>query len=123
MPRAWSFIKDPIHGYIRVNETERMVVDTRPVQRLRRLRQLAGSEFVYPAANHTRFEHVLGAMHLAGALSEVLPTHLDAHDQEQMRLAAPLHDIGHGPFSHVIEPPMVRHRKQSNEAFLPCAVH
>src|SRR5213596_1273132 len=47
MSRAWSSIKDPIHGYIRVNETERTVLDTRPVQRLRRLRQLAGSEFVY----------------------------------------------------------------------------
>src|SRR2546422_1695154 len=123
MPRAWSFIKDPIHGYIRVNETERMVVDTRPVQRLRRLRQLAGSEFVYPAANHTRFEHVLGAMHLAGALSEVLPTHLDAHDQEQMRLAALLHDIGHGPFSHVFEPLMVRHLKKSHEDFVPWLVN
>ncbi|TMI56061.1 HD domain-containing protein [Candidatus Bathyarchaeota archaeon] len=123
MSRAWSFIKDPIHGYIRVNETERTVLDTRPVQRLRRLRQLAGSEFVYPAANHTRFEHVLGAMHLAGALSEVLPTHLDAHDQEQMRLAALLHDIGHGPFSHVFEPLMVRHLKKTHEDFVPWIVN
>src|SRR5881409_403167 len=123
MSRAWSFIKDPIHGYIRVNETERTVLDTRPIQRLRRLRQLAGSEFVYPAANHTRFEHVLGAMHLAGALSEVLPTHLDAHDQEQMRLAALLHDIGHGPFSHVFEPLMVRHLKKTHEDFVPWLVN
>src|SRR6266702_1995490 len=123
MPRAWSFIKDPIHGYIRINETERTIVDTRPVQRLRRLRQLAGSEFVYPAANHTRFEHVLGSMHLAGTLSEVLPTQLDAHDQEQMRLAALLHDIGHGPFSHVFEPLMVRHLKKTHEDFVPWLVN
>src|SRR5256884_705517 len=123
MPRAWSFIKDPIHGYIRVNETERMVVDTRPVQNPRRIPQLSGSEFVYPAANHTHFEHVLGAMHLAGALSEVLPTHLDAHDQEQMRLAALLHDIGHGPFSHVFEPLMVRHLKKTHEDFVPWLVN
>ena len=122
MSKAWSFIKDPIHGYIRFSETERSVMDTRPVQRLRRLRQLAGSEFVYPAANHSRFEHVLGAMHLAGTLSEVLPTHLTAHDQEQMRLAALLHDIGHGPFSHVFEPLVVRHLKKTHEDFVPWLV-
>ena len=122
MSKAWSFIKDPIHGYIRFSGIERSVMDTRPVQRLRRLRQLAGSEFVYPAANHSRFEHVLGAMHLAGALSEVLPSHLTAHDQEQMRLAALLHDIGHGPFSHVFEPLMVRHLKKTHEDFVPWLV-
>src|SRR6266567_4252790 len=79
MSKAWGFIKDPIHGYVRISEAEKTIIDTRPVQRLRRLRQLAGSEFVYPAANHTRFEHVVGAMHLAGVLSEVLPTRLDVH--------------------------------------------
>jgi uncharacterized protein len=120
--KGHTFIKDPIHGYIRLSQTERSIVDTRPVQRLRRLRQLAGSEFVYPAANHTRFEHVLGAMHLAGSLSEVLPTHLDAHDQEQMRLAGLLHDIGHGPFSHVFEPLVVRYLKKTHEDFVPWLV-
>ncbi len=64
--KSGGFIKDPIHGYIRISQTERSVIDTEPVQRLKRIRQLAGSEFVYPAANHTRFEHVIGAMHLAG---------------------------------------------------------
>ena len=123
MAKAWSFIKDPIHGYIRISETERTIVDTRPVQRLRRLRQLAGSEFVYPAANHSRFEHVLGAMHLAGSLSDVLPTHLDAHDREQLRLAALLHDVGHGPFSHVFEPLMVKHLKKTHEDFVPWLVN
>src|SRR5213593_2138453 len=123
MSKAWGFIKDPIHGYVRISEAEKTIIDTRPVQRLRRLRQLAGSEFVYPAANHTRFEHVLGAMHLAGALSEVLPTHLDAHDQEQLRLAALLHDIGHGPFSHVFEPLMVDHLGKTHEDLVPWLVN
>src|SRR5881392_61452 len=123
MSRAWSFSKDPIHGYVRISGAEKTIIDTRPVQRLRRLRQLAGSEFVYPAANHTRFEHVIGAMHLAGVLSEVLPTHLDVHTQEQMRLAALLHDIGHGPFSHVFEPLMVRHLKKTHEDFVPWIVN
>src|SRR5712692_1542035 len=120
--KNYGFIKDPIHGYIRISETERAIMDTQPVQRLRRLRQLAGSEFVYPAANHTRFEHVLGAMHLAGALAEALPTHLNSHQQEQMRLAALLHDIGHGPFSHVFEPLMIRYLGKNHEDFVPWLV-
>src|SRR5919109_535930 len=123
MSKTWSFIKDPIHGYIRLGETERSVVDTRPVQRLRRLRQLAGSEFVYPAANHSRFEHVLGVMHLAGALTDVLPVRLDAHGREQVRLAGLLHDIGHGPFSHVFEPLVVKHLKKTHEDFVPWLVN
>jgi len=123
MSKAWGFIKDPIHGYVRISEAEKTIIDTRPVQRLRRLRQLAGSEFVYPAANHTRFEHVVGAMHLAGVLSEVLPTGLDDYTQEQMRLAALLHDIGHGPFSHVFEPLMVRHLKKTHEDLVPWLVN
>src|SRR5436309_6311115 len=123
MSKNWGIIKDPIHGYVRISEIEKSIIDTRPVQRLRRLRQLAGSEYVYPAANHTRFEHVVGAMHLAGVLSEVLPTHLDVHTQKQMRLAALLHDIGHGPFSHVFEPLMVRHLKKTHEDFVPWLVN
>jgi len=121
--KNYGFIKDPIHGYIRISETERAIIDTQPVQRLRRLRQLAGSEFVYPAANHTRFEHVLGAMHLAGALAEALPTHLNSHQQEQMRLAALLHDIGHGPFSHVFEPLMIRYLGKTHEDMVPWLVN
>ncbi len=122
MAKVWGLIKDPIHGYIRISETERAVIDTQPVQRLRRLRQLAGSEFVYPAANHTRFEHVLGTMHLAGALAEALPTHLNYHQQEQMRLAGLLHDIGHGPFSHVFEPLMIRYLGKTHEDMVPWLV-
>src|SRR6266581_2851051 len=121
--KGYTFIKDPIHGYVRISDTERTIIDTRPVQRLRRLRQLAGSEFVYPAANHTRFEHVVGVMYFVGVLSEVLPAHLDVHTQEQMRLAALLHDIGHGPFSHVFEPLMVRHLKKTHEDFVPWLVN
>ncbi len=120
--KGHTLIKDPIHGYIRLSPTERSVADTRPVQRLRRLRQLAGSEFVYPAANHTRFEHVLGAMHLAGTLSQVLPTRLDSNDQQQIRLASLVHDIGHGPFSHVFEPLVIRHLQKNHEDFVPWLV-
>ena len=117
--KSGGFIKDPIHGYIRISQTERSVIDTEPVQRLKRIRQLAGSEFVYPAANHTRFEHVIGAMHLAGTLGDVLPIGLPRSQREQLRLAALLHDIGHGPFSHVFEPLLAKYLGKRHEDFVP----
>lgn len=121
--KIWGFIKDPVHGYIRINQTERTIIDTYPVQRLRRIRQLAGSEFVYPAANHTRFEHVLGAMYLAGLLGETLPVDLSDHYVRELRLAALLHDIGHGPFSHAFEPLMVDHLGKTHEDLVPWLVN
>src|SRR5437660_11560224 len=113
--KSGGLIKDPIHGYVRISQTERSVIDTEPVQRLKRIRQLAGSEFVYPAANHTRFEHVIGTMHLSGILAEALPIDLPQHQQEQLRLAALLHDIVHGPFSHVFEPLVAIHLASRHE--------
>ena len=66
MPKAyWGEIKDPVHGYVYITEAEKTIIDSYPMQRLRRLRQLAGSEYVYPGANHTRFEHCFGVMYLA----------------------------------------------------------
>jgi len=111
----WGFIKDPIYGYIRLTSTERNVIDTAAVQRLRRIRQLAGAEYVYPAANHTRFEHVLGAMYLAGVVADNLPVHLPADEQQKVRLAALLHDIGHAPFSHLFEPLLLKYLKRNHE--------
>ena len=102
--RVWGVIKDPLYGYISVTEFDRRLIDTRPLQRLRRIRQLAGSEYVYPGANHTRFEHSLGVMHLITRFSSnarVAP--LLGEDAEKVRVAALLHDVGHGPFSHVFE--------------------
>ena len=121
--KSGGFIKDPIHGYVRISLVERSVIDTRPVQRLKRIRQLAGSEFVYPAANHTRFEHVVGAMHIAGILAEALPVDLPRFQRHQLRLAALLHDIGHGPFSHVFEPIMAKHLMKNHEDFVPWLVN
>ncbi len=120
--KSGGFIKDPIHGYVRISRTERSVIDTEPVQRLKRIRQLAGSEFVYPAANHTRFEHVIGAMHLAGTLGDVLPIGVPRIQREQLRLAALLHDIGHGPFSHVFEPLLAKYLGKRHEDFVPWLV-
>jgi uncharacterized protein len=120
--KSGGFIKDPIHGYVRISQTERSIIDTEPVQRLKRIRQLAGSEFVYPAANHTRFEHVIGTMHLAGTLAEALPIGLPPDQREHLRLAALLHDIGHGPFSHVFESLLTKYLGKNHEDFTPWLV-
>ena len=111
----WGFIKDPIYGYIRLTETEKSIIDTLAVQRLRRIRQLAGAEYVYPAANHTRFEHVLGVMFLAGLVAENLPVQLSSDEKQKVRLAALLHDIGHAPFSHLFEPLLVKYLGRNHE--------
>ena len=122
MPGYWGFIKDPIHGYIQVSEIEKRIIDTKPLQRLRRIRQLAGSEYVYPAANHTRFEHVLGAMYLAGVLGDTLPSELPVQEKRELRIAALVHDIGHGPFSHIFEPLMMKYVGKSHEDLVPWLV-
>jgi uncharacterized protein len=98
-------IRDPVHGYIKITEAERDVIDTPFVQRLRRIHQLAGAYMVYPGAVHTRFDHVTGAMHVAGEIATALSLWMDlTQDQiQEIRLAALLHDVGHGPYSHTYE--------------------
>src|SRR5271157_4406915 len=98
-------IRDPVHGYVKVTEVERDLVDSPFVQRLRRVHQLAGSYLVYPGALHTRFEHVIGAMHVAGQIAESLvrASEMDEDLVQEVRVAALLHDVGHGPFSHMYE--------------------
>jgi len=106
MPKSyWGEIKDPVHGYIYITAEEKEIIDSYPVQRLRRLRQLAGAEYVYPSANHTRFEHSVGVMYLAGKVAENpnISQFINAEEAEMVRIAALLHDVGHGPFSHVFE--------------------
>jgi hypothetical protein len=118
MPKAyWGEIKDPVHGYVYVTEAEKAIIDSYPMQRLRRLRQLAGSEYVYPGANHTRFEHCIGVMYLAGKVMESPNISRVATDQEaaSTRIAALLHDVGHGPFSHVFEHLLIRDLDKTHE--------
>ncbi len=106
MPRSyWSEIKDPVHGYVYITEEEKTIIDSYPVQRLHRLRQLAGAEYVYPGANHTRFEHSVGVMYLAGRVAENphISQLIDEDELGMVRIAGLLHDVGHGPFSHVFE--------------------
>lgn len=117
MKRHWGEIKDPVHGYVYISEAEKEIIDSYPVQRLHRLRQLAGAEFVYPGANHTRFEHSIGVMYLAGRLSENpnLSQRLSEDEVQTIRIAALLHDVGHGPFSHVFEHLLVKFLKKTHE--------
>jgi HD superfamily phosphohydrolase len=95
-------VRDPVHGYIEVPPDLLPVVDAPLVQRLRFVRQLGFAYLVYPGANHTRFEHSLGAMHLARRLCGHLGIDPDA--TRTVTTAALLHDVGHGPYSHATEP-------------------
>ena len=99
-----KIIKDPVHGYVEADEPALRLLDSREVQRLRHITQLGFANLVYPGANHTRFEHSLGTMHLAGLMCRQLG--LDDGETKLVTTAALLHDIGHGPFSHVTEPVM-----------------
>ena len=99
-------IRDPIHGYTYATEVERKIIDTAAFQRLRRIRQLAGCHLVYPGGQHSRFEHVIGCMYLAGRVGDVLSSKrigFGEDDAQRLRIAALLHDVGHGPFSHMFE--------------------
>jgi len=113
----WGEIKDPVHGYVYITEKEKAVIDSYPVQRLRRLRQLAGSEYVYPGANHTRFEHSVGVMYLAGKVVENpgISRRINEEEAEMVKVAALLHDVGHGPFSHVFEHLLIKELGKTHE--------
>ena len=110
-------IRDPVFGFIRINEWERDIIDHWVFQRLRRIRQLAWTDMVYPGATHTRFEHSLGVMHIATQMfdsivakdQDFLKSELGfteyglQRDRVLVRLASLLHDVGHAPFSHAGE--------------------
>ncbi len=101
-----KLIRDAVHGDIGFSALEMAVVDTRPVQRLRGIRQLGASHLVYPSAMHTRFEHSLGTAWLAKRLLAELAargTPLPAEDEVAVPLAALLHDVTHWPFGHTFE--------------------
>ena len=118
MPRnSWGEIKDPVHGYVYITEEEKNIIDSFPVQRLRRLRQLAGAEYVYPGANHTRFEHSVGVLYLAGKVAENpnISEHMNEEEVEMVKIAALLHDVGHGPFSHVFEQLLINKLDKTHE--------
>jgi HD superfamily phosphohydrolase len=94
-------IHDPVHKTILLDEFEQMLVNTKHVQRLRNIQQLGLVDTVYPGANHTRFEHSIGTMHMASVIGHSL--NLEPDDIRKVRAAGLLHDVGHSAFSHVVE--------------------
>lgn len=90
-----------MYGFVDLTELELRLIDTSMFRRLHRIKQLSHAYLAYPSAVHTRFEHSIGAMHVANMLSMRLG--LKDEEREIVRLAALLHDIGHGPFSHLFE--------------------
>ena len=96
-----KFIRDSVYGDIRLNEFEVRIMDMPQFQRLRRIKQLGLISLIYPGATHTRFEHCVGTMNLGSKLTEELD--LTSDEIELIRASGLLHDIGHGPFSHVSE--------------------
>ncbi|MBS1263416.1 MAG: Deoxyguanosinetriphosphate triphosphohydrolase-like protein [Methanonatronarchaeales archaeon] len=105
-----GLVKDPVHGFIELSSLAERLVDTPEVQRLRRIKQLGLANLVYPGANHTRFEHSLGTYHLADVLCRGLGI-----DSDEVRAAAVLHDVGHGPLSHVSDESVKEHGGPSHE--------
>jgi hypothetical protein len=117
MKMAHLDIIDPIHDFVRVYDNELKIIDTPIFQRLRRIRQLSGAHLIYPGAQHTRFEHSLGVMHIASMAGQALAEKgvVSSDDIQNLRLAGLLHDIGHGPFSHLFEEIFEEKRKISHE--------
>ena len=117
----YKIIKDPVHGYIKIYNHELKIIDTYAFQRLRRLKQLAVADLVYPGAVHTRFHHSLGVAHISETIvrEALRKLRLNMDDVERYvvisRIIALLHDIGHGPYSHTFEDYILYPRSTTHE--------
>lgn len=109
-------VRDPVHGYVRLEGLALELANTPQMQRLRWIKQLGLANLVYPGANHTRFEHSLGAYHMATLLSE----HLELEEDDRMLVgaAALLHDVGHGPLSHATESALAPFLRTEHESVI-----
>jgi hypothetical protein len=109
-------IRDPVHGYVKLDDFAQALISTPQMQRLRWIKQLGLANLVYPGANHTRFEHSLGAYHLA----RVLADHLGLDEEEKLKVgaAALLHDVGHGPLSHATEAALSPYLRREHESVI-----
>ncbi len=104
-------INDPIYGLIGLSRIEVQLLDTKAMQRLRRIRQMGFSSYVFPSGEHSRFAHSLGVLcimgkmcyHLYHKYCDINPELFTIDDVKKLRIAALLHDVGHYPFSHLSE--------------------
>ncbi|MBN2476466.1 MAG: HD domain-containing protein [Pirellulales bacterium] len=121
MAKTEKIFRDPLYNYVAIrgeeNEWLLDLIDTVEVQRLRRIHQLGVSHFTYPGADHTRFSHALGVLHLmqqAWQRIEALSEDDESirHAYRSLLAAAVLHDVGHGPFSHLFEPVLKTYRER-----------
>jgi len=108
-----KLIQDPIHGQLMLEDWQIAIIDTPEFQRLRRISQIGFANLVYPGANHTRFEHSLGTMHIARQLVEKMDA--DENEKREIVASALLHDIGHAPFSHCSETILSKYLKIAHE--------
>lgn len=128
MARSWPKVfRDPVHNLMAFDNTpcDRLLlalIDTREMQRLRRIKQMGMTELVFPGANHSRFAHSLGVLHTArlfvDQFDRVRGTHLPVEQRAVLLAAALLHDVGHGPFSHAFEQVMGRRHEKFTQSIL-----
>ena len=124
--RTWEPIRDPVYDYIEYNEElEEKIINTPYLQRLRRLHQIQVARLVYPGGEHSRFQHSLGVMHLAGEFTKsILDRYTGELDKprevliQAIRIAGLLHDIGHGPYSHAFDEAII----ENNERLQRCGI-
>jgi len=126
-------VRDPVHNFILFNDFEKRLIDSKPLQRLKHIKQLALTCEVYPGATHTRFEHSLGTMELATQAFDTIVRKRRALEKlnwsedeiseyrQVLRIGALLHDIGHAPFSHALQdlfPAGYKGHESFSEAFI-----
>ncbi|XP_048838641.1 deoxynucleoside triphosphate triphosphohydrolase SAMHD1-like isoform X2 [Brienomyrus brachyistius] len=130
-PPGSKVFNDSIHGHICLHPLLVRIINTPQFNRLRNLKQLGGTYFVYPGASHNRFEHSIGVAHLAGRLVRALrkqqpELHISPRDELCVQIAGLCHDLGHGPFSHMFDGTFIpktrpdsnwKHEKASVEMF------
>ena len=105
------YIRDPVFGNIELSEVEARILETKEMQRLRRIKQLGNAYLVYPGATHNRFQHSLGTMEATKRLSR----QLFGSEMEALSLVGMLHDIGHAPLSHTLDSQYEQHLGKGHE--------
>jgi len=98
---AMKTINDAIHGQFRIDGVREELLKTPEMNKLSHIKQLGLAHLVFPGAHHTRFEHSLGVSHVSSMMADSLG--LDSNESDTVSVAALLHDVGHGPYSHTLE--------------------